>query len=220
MEKISRANITSSELRWSFGAFFVMGFFLGGIFFADDGWIVALAKNPDAPEWAQGIGSLVAIAIAIYVPWKQRQNEAADRAAQDRRQARAIAAMLRAPLDEWIDSFHSFEQNIDRSDVNFSNGQLIRCGSVGSYFFGTSKTIERHIEQLYLLGTAGDRIFDALRKAHEARALCESLLGEIGYSQERDNEVYRSDQFRMIWDRYSSIQNDIGEAIDIVVELL
>lgn len=213
MDRPKTIDVTAGEYVGALASIFLMGTLLGWGLFSGGGWIEALASSNNAAEWVQGIGSLVGIAIAIYVPWKQRQ-------VQDRRQARVVAARVRAPLESWIDCFSAFDESIDRSDEKPPNGDLVWIGSRNDSIFGASETIENQIDQLYLLGTGGDRIFDAMRKAHEARESCRMLIQRFGDSEQSCNYESAGNQMQGIWDRYYSIQNDIGEALDVVVELL
>jgi hypothetical protein len=48
--------------------------------------------------WVQAVGSVVAILVAVYVSWRQRRDQIAEQARQDREQLRRLSAGFRAEI--------------------------------------------------------------------------------------------------------------------------
>src|SRR6266508_540087 len=59
-------------------------------------------SDPTTPAWVQAVGSLVAILIAVFVPWSQRRNAlrdaANDRARQEREHLQRLTTALREEI--------------------------------------------------------------------------------------------------------------------------
>lgn len=217
MKKRKPIDVTPGEYVWTLSMILVMGTLLGWGLFGSDGWIEALAGSKTASEWTQGIGSLVGIAIAIYVPWKQRRDELNDRTRQEQRRARALASKLRAPLEDWMDRTLSLDGEVMFANNQETIRQILWSGTADHGIFDVPKGIELQLDELYLLKSGGDLVFDALRKAHEAGKACHALVSHVGL----DGDFSTNDvSTRYILRRYMSMKNDIMEALQIVVKTL
>lgn len=54
----------------------------------------------DAPAWVQAVGSIAAILVAVYVPWKQRRNALQDENKKDVARVGVMATALAPALDD------------------------------------------------------------------------------------------------------------------------
>jgi len=58
--------------------------------------------DSSAPAWVQAVGSIVAIFVAVLIPWRQRRNAlrdaAADRTREEREHLRSLTAGLREEI--------------------------------------------------------------------------------------------------------------------------
>lgn len=72
-------------------AFIAVGFLLA---FCLLGAIGPVNFGKDAPAWMQAVGSLIAIAVAIFVPWRQRQQQLLDSQRKERKDIEREAQLL------------------------------------------------------------------------------------------------------------------------------
>ncbi|WP_449466050.1 hypothetical protein [Stenotrophomonas humi] len=67
-------------------------------------------KPFDLPAWVQAIGSITAICVAIYVPWRQRSQQMTDaRCAEERRvqREREVIRIMHAAMFQPVESFRT-----------------------------------------------------------------------------------------------------------------
>jgi type II secretory pathway pseudopilin PulG len=91
----------------------------------------AAVKREEWPAWVQAVGSIIAIGIAISVPYWQ-QKKARQSAAAD--EARAVRQMLRSLRDEIRTVSESFGHR---------NGRLLIDSELGSFFNVTFPFVDR-----------------------------------------------------------------------------
>lgn len=61
----------------------------------------AATEPVDWPAWVQALGSVAAIGVAIYVPWRQRANALKDESDKERIRRRIVAAALYPALAQY-----------------------------------------------------------------------------------------------------------------------
>ena len=167
--------------------------------------------------WVQAIGSIVAIAVAIAVPAVQRRSERRDVRESERLKARALAAVLRAPLEQWLSSFGHFEDGARGPDGRIAPRDLVAVAAADNGLFAPPRELIDNLASLHLFRSAGGLLFDAIRKSHEAKASASML-----HEQCPDDELETAGKKLMseIGLKYKSVQNDIGEALSEIVEIL
>lgn len=104
----------------------------------------------ELPAWVQAIGSIAAILVAIYVPWRQRQNSINDEKAKDAAKRLIIAAALYPALGQFQTMLHNLLHFADRDFE--ARKQLPEDGIRRPIEF------DQFRQDLYLLGELGHRI--------------------------------------------------------------
>ncbi len=87
------------------------------------GWCALTASEQAA--WVQAVGSIAAILVAVYVPWKQRKDVLRDEKKKDMARVKVMAAALVPPLEDtraalttilkWLDKDFAARQTMTQS---------------------------------------------------------------------------------------------------------
>lgn len=90
--------------------------------------------DPAAPAWVQAVGSIIAILVAVFVPWRQRRNvlrdATADRIRQERDHLQRLAIGLREEIRAASDAAHRRQEAIAQTFAHLreaaSRGEIIK----------------------------------------------------------------------------------------------
>ncbi|WP_447896780.1 hypothetical protein [Stenotrophomonas acidaminiphila] len=108
------------------------------------------SKPIDWPAWAQAIGSIIAIAVAIAVPWSiHRAAEASDKRVEYL-QATTIAGAFQPFISYYRGRANSLRKMLEQ---NYSEKQIAEL--VPKNAFDVAPTIQQFHPKLYMLGEAG-----------------------------------------------------------------
>ncbi|MFA8515760.1 hypothetical protein [Xanthomonas campestris] len=133
----------------------VMAFAFGGLF----AWalidppsaqrLATSSKQPSEwPAWVQAIGSVLAIAVAIAVPYWQKSKEKAQRIADDSARARVVAGAIQPYVSSYRRRAKYFQHQIERSDLDAMKKMPPDC-------FEGAETLRTFQPDFHLLGHAG-----------------------------------------------------------------
>lgn len=136
-----------------FGVVFV--FFTS--FMIDWGWVT--------PAWVQAIGTLLALAIAIYVPRRIHGREAKERADDQRRQGQGIALLIGHTLRTLEGEIHRTINKIDRI---IKKGEPVKFQEM---VIDIPQLIQAEVNRLWLMGPAGDRILHVVSTLEATHAI-------------------------------------------------
>jgi len=116
-----------------------------------------VSLHPEAQAvWAQAVLSLVAIGVAIWVPWHQRRWEQQDRRRKDEDVSRDLALELLPAVQYWQQSFSMYRH--PESPLAWAMEE--ECWTL-------PKEIAESISQLHLLGPAARHLQTAVFLARE-----------------------------------------------------
>jgi len=124
-------------------------------------WPIEIKVDKDVgqfwPAWAQAIGSLLGIGIAMYIPWRQRQQQLSDaRASSEREQQRERASVLtmQAALFQPIEGFRAHCAILPKwIDAPLAERQQIPVSS-----FDRAPEFDQFRPTLHLMGALGIRV--------------------------------------------------------------
>lgn len=101
-------------------------------------------------DWAQAVGSLLGIGIAVYVPWRQRQYQIDE----ERRRDRELLEIMHTALYQPVEGY--------RADCTYLYTDLRatrhRRNQMPKFLFDRPPEFNQFREKLYLLGDLGDKI--------------------------------------------------------------
>ncbi|WP_146010641.1 hypothetical protein [Xanthomonas arboricola] len=100
------------------------------------------------PAWVQAIGSVFAIAVAIAVPYWQKQKENAQRIADDFARARIVAGAIQPYVSSYRRRAKYFQHQIERMDWGAMKKMPADC-------FEGAETLRTFQPEFHLLGHAG-----------------------------------------------------------------
>ena len=104
----------------------------------------------DIPAWVQAIGSVVAIGVAVYVPWKQHKRELEQAEKVDKLKAKALANAIYMPFLELRGKAAGAQANLTANyDLYVSLGQYNKIERVK---IRVPNALERHISEMWILG--------------------------------------------------------------------
>ena len=130
------------------------------------------------PAWIQAIGSLVAIAIAIWVPWSIEKAKAARIETERRAKGHAVAILIFPALTEWHRSIRRFEIAPDEygngAAVHLALAEISRKGGLI-----VPEKISDNVKDLELLEGLGERLMICVFKNFELQKVYESI-GKLG----------------------------------------
>lgn len=131
----------------------VMAFIAGAVVawaITSDRTVAKLMADIEWPAWVQAIGSIAAIAVAVYVPWRQRQHAIDDQKRLERNKIRIMAAALAAAAGQYRGSLAAAYSFLERDHE----------GRKGVPSTGIRRPIEfdQFRSELYLLGDYADKI--------------------------------------------------------------
>ncbi|HEL5025707.1 TPA: hypothetical protein UOA81_000876 [Stenotrophomonas maltophilia] len=115
------------------------------------------SKPVDMAAWTQAIGSLVGIALALYVPWRQRRNQINDeraKAAREEQREEELLRLMHVALWRPVASYHSsceyLLKKIDKAyEVRVSLPEMI---------FDRPPEFDQFRDRLHFMGPVGHRI--------------------------------------------------------------
>ena len=147
-----------------------------------------MSDSGNIAAWVQAIGSIVAIGVAIYVPWKQHQREIKQAEKTDQLKARALAHSidssfyaLRAKTRGVQKGFRShFKECIEKTEYN--KIRLLRINF--------SDNLERHMPELWMLGaTPSIPVIKAISLARSFDEMVEKLADDLNAGRRRRDET-------------------------------
>lgn len=92
-------------------------------------WIMAYQLNLTAESsaaWVQAIGSVTALLLAIYVPYKQRKDELADQREQQQKNERALGIACRPDMQSLIQTLEAKISEIETGDLFFTHDVFMK----------------------------------------------------------------------------------------------
>lgn len=140
-------------------------------------------KAFDLPAWVQAIGSITAICVAIYVPWRQRNQQMADaRLAEERRigRDREVVRLMHAAMFQPVESFRTTCIQIQKSVRSPLSDRRFLPEDV----FDRPIEFNQFRSELHLMGEVGHKINvliaqqDYLRMMLRALRAAEDPLGK------------------------------------------
>lgn len=101
-------------------------------------------------DWAQAVGSLLGIGIAVYVPWRQRQYQIDE----ERKREKELREIMHTALYQPVEGY--------RADCAYWQRDLRatrqRRDQMPKFLFDRPPEFNQFREKLYLLGDLGDKI--------------------------------------------------------------
>lgn len=116
----------------------------------------------DWSAWAQAIGSLIAVAVAIYVPNRIAKNEHRRLARENYFHARSLAFVLRPSVQSLIYRVDSSRRRWSFCPEKFDDTEVAAPLEI-------PETLSKHLLDLRVLGTAGIAIQHAIIAVQELR---------------------------------------------------
>lgn len=132
-------------------AFASVGFAGGALLLVTQDWTVSLDGNVAA--WVQAIGTLIALCIAIAVPWHIHSREAAARKSEIYSQGKAVATVVRPCL---IKMRIQLEQRLIETKKNLE--QPLPEKPIVPAMMPIDNILLEQIDKFWMIGLVGDRI--------------------------------------------------------------
>jgi len=151
----------------------VFGFAFGilsawGLFYF---WGTAPPTKPvDLPAWTQAIGSILAIGIAVYVPWRQRSYQIADTRKQeelDRFKEGELIRIMRVAMFQSVDAFTAHCEFMLRELEN----KTVDRTKLPATLFLRPHEFDQFRMQLHLIGALGHRVNNLIANQDVIRGL-------------------------------------------------
>lgn len=101
-------------------------------------------------DWLQAAGSLLGIAIAVYVPWRQRQYQIDEERRRDRELVEIMHTALFQPAEAYRASCAYFQRDL--------HARRERRKNMPTFLFERPIEFDQFREKLYLLGALGGQI--------------------------------------------------------------
>ncbi|WP_406232741.1 hypothetical protein ACI703_15755 [Isoptericola jiangsuensis] len=114
----------------------------------------ATAAKIDWPAWVQALGSIAAIGVAIYVPWRQRANAMQDEARKERIRRRIIAAAIYPALAQYQTATAQLLKLVDADHE--------RRKGIPAEGIRRPVEFDQFREDLYLLGDLGNMVNEVI----------------------------------------------------------
>ena len=130
------------------------------------------------PAWVQAIGTLIALFIAIAVPWRIHLNESRQRKSEKRLQGQAIAILIRPILIV-------LRGTIERAMVAGSNGDYAAMD------VEVPSSIKEQVNLLWLMGSAGGHVLTVISALDANSRLVREHIGVKNPTQSQINERLR-----------------------------
>lgn len=131
----------------------VMTFIAGAVIawaLTSDQATIKFTSRTEWAAWVQAIGSVAAICVAIYVPWRQRQQAIDDQKRLERQKIRIMAGALSAAAGQYRGSLSAAYAFLDKDHK--SRRQVPDTGIRRPVEFDQFRA------ELYLLGDIGERV--------------------------------------------------------------
>lgn len=120
--------------------------------------------SSNAAAWVQAIGSVVAILVAVAVPWWQRHKAVLDKREDERRAARSMAAANLRYAKE-------FEKNLAKGQRQFDAASQRPHDMVGLSWIPIPQDLWDQVHLLHALGEPGGKLQQAIYHTLELRNL-------------------------------------------------
>lgn len=172
----------------------VFGFAFGilsawGLFYS---WGTAPATKPvDLPAWTQAIGSILAIGLAIYVPWKQRSYQIADTIKQEeleRAKAGELVRIMRIAMFQSVDAFTAHCEFMLRE----LDSKTVDRTKLPATLFLRPTEFDQFRLQLHLLGALGHRVNKLIANQDVIRGLHGEFMRLLLPMPDQFREMYKS----------------------------
>lgn len=146
-----------------------LGFVLGGGFVAAITWplwgmVPELLKGPNAPAWVQAVGSVLAICVAILVPYYLHANEKLHQALKDELRARSFALALLPHAQKLAMQLRS--ARLVANDFDAPDGPDLE---EASRIAAVPDSLQDRVTQLHELGEPARQLQAAIANIWEAR---------------------------------------------------
>jgi hypothetical protein len=149
-----------------------------------------IAKAPDDPkitDWIQAIGTLLAVAIAIWVPWRQNH---LNRKEDANRQAAEVASFLRAIRAEVKGAWDNYNVMVRSAILNVQADQFL-----GTTFRFSEKAFSIYDNSGVQVGKISDEELQAL--IVRTYGLAKSLIVSTQINNEMLQQLERQDQHQL-----------------------
>lgn len=147
---------------------------------------VAAMPDPFWPAWIQAVGTILAIGVAIFVPWKQQRNRAQERADDRRLRAHSLAIALYPELLELKPKIHRARGALEDVKGGWRYFQSLKSDQEPG-----SRTIDRlsiavppvlleNTQDMYLLGLkAGPEVQQVLTFVNQYNRMVWELISQV-----------------------------------------
>jgi len=116
-----------------------------------------VAKPVDLPAWTQAVGSILAICLAVYVPWQQRRYQIVDAQLQDERaraEQREFIKVMQLALIQAVSEYVSHCEFMQRE---FKQKKIVRA-VIPETIFRRPPEFDQFRTKLHLMGALGHRV--------------------------------------------------------------
>ena len=127
-------------------------------------------SSSDWSGWAQAIAATLAIAIAIYVPWKQRKNELKAQTEAKALKRRLIAGALSHPVDDMRSTAATILEGLNHAN------RAAELASLTQDTYALHTEFEQFRPELFLLGELGWEVNRLIGKAQTMILLIRALV--------------------------------------------
>ncbi|WP_068436147.1 hypothetical protein [Magnetospirillum sp. XM-1] len=121
-------------------------------------WVQAvgsICNSEKVAAWVQAIGTLLALVVAIVVPWWQHKKIEEERKREDFLRGRVIAITI---LPEIVDLYDRLIKLKNASIKIVASGDANRFLEFGKFTISRPQKISERLDSMYLLGDAGDPV--------------------------------------------------------------
>lgn len=115
-------------------------------------------KPVDLSAWVQAIGSILAIAVAIYVPWRQRNHEILDQRMKDLKAENEKNEFVKVMTLAIAHAISAYESHCLFMKREFAHGGAIDRDTLPKNMFERSPEFDQFRTQLHLMGSRGHRV--------------------------------------------------------------
>lgn len=133
--------------------FMLFGVAMGAVVGLTFGLFTAYGDSEKAAAWVQAGGSVLALVVAIFVPWWQHKKIEEERKREDFLRARAIAITI---LPEIVGLYDRLLKMKNASIEIVASGDAKRFSTFANFTIHHPQKISERLDSMYLLGDAGD----------------------------------------------------------------
>lgn len=135
--------------------FALFGVAMGSLAGLTIGLYIACGNSETLAAWVQAGGAILALVVAIFVPWRQHMKIEEERKRQDRLRATSLAIAILPEILALRDRLMKLEDEASSVIESGSSGDRLRAAL---WTIEPPEIIYRRIDDLYLLGPAGELI--------------------------------------------------------------